>query len=229
MKRVIWRIFFALVLILALTQQRPAHAGIINGTVSLGTVDLAGSGTFELVFVLTDGSGVGDANNSVTLSNFAFGADGSGGSVDARLTTGGVIGDLTSGVTLTDSAFLNVFASTFTPGNLLTFDFALTTNVDSGGTPDQFLMVLLQPDGTPLSTTDPSGSDALLLANIDSAQPAFNVYGTVLDILSAPTVTFAASVPEPPSLLLLAIGLVGLVWMTRGRRGAVARSNPSAY
>src|ERR1700758_962347 len=113
MRRVSWAMFFVLALMLALAQQRPAHAGIITGTVSLGTVDLAGSGTFELVFVLTDGSGAGDANNTVTLSNFAFGAGGSGGSVDALLTAGGATGNLTTGVTLIDSAFFNVFASTF--------------------------------------------------------------------------------------------------------------------
>jgi len=65
------------------------------------------------------------------------------------LSAGGVSGDLTNGVALVDSAFLNIFASSFTPGSLLSFDFALTTNVDAGATPDQFSLVLLQADGTP--------------------------------------------------------------------------------
>src|SRR5437016_13675526 len=105
MKRVSWATFFVLALVLALAQQRPAHAGIINGSVSLDTSGL--SGTFELGFILTDGSATGDANNTVTLGNFGFGG-GSAGSVDPLLSTGGASGDLTSGVALVDSAFLNI-------------------------------------------------------------------------------------------------------------------------
>src|SRR5439155_15367315 len=70
MRRVSWAMFFVLALMLAMAQ-RPAHAGIINGSVSLDTSGL--SGTFELGFILTDGSATGDANNTVTLGNFGFG------------------------------------------------------------------------------------------------------------------------------------------------------------
>jgi hypothetical protein len=209
MRRVSWTMFFVLVMMLALAQQRPAHAGIINGSVSLDTTLL--SGTFELGFILIDGSGTGDANNTVTLGNFGFGG-GSAGAVDPLLTTSGASGDFASGVTLTDSEFFNAFAQTFTAGTALTFDFGLTTNVDSGGTPDQFSLALLQSDGTLIPSSDPSG--ALLLVNIDSAQPGF--FGFATDLTPAPKVTFSASVPEPPSSLLLAIGLVGLAWWPRG-------------
>jgi hypothetical protein len=117
-----------------LTGGYPAHAGILAGSASLDTSALVGP--FELVFVLTDGSGNGDANNTVTLSNFLFGG-GSAGSVDPSLSFGGASGDLSSGVGLVDSAFLNIFASSFTPGSALSFDFSLTTNADTGGTPDR--------------------------------------------------------------------------------------------
>src|SRR5258706_13807897 len=151
MRRVSWAMFFVLVLMLALAQQRPAHANI-TGSVNLDTSGLSGS--FELAFILTDGSGAGDANNTVTPSNFLFGAGGSGGAVDALLSTGGFSGDFTSGVSLVDSAFLNILASSFTAGTSLSFDFVLTTNVDAGGTPDQLSLALLQLDGTVINTED---------------------------------------------------------------------------
>ena len=72
MKRVSWAMFFVLALMLAMAQQRPAHAGIANGSVSLDTSGL--SGPFELGFILTDGSATGDANNTVTLGNFGLAA-----------------------------------------------------------------------------------------------------------------------------------------------------------
>ena len=209
MRRVSWAMFFVLALMLAMAQ-RPAHAGIINGSVSLDTSGL--SGTFELGFILTDGSATGDANNIVTLGNFGFGG-GSAGAVDPLLTTSGASGDFASGVTLTDSEFFNVFASRFTPGGSLSFDFTLSTNIDAGGTPDQFFVALLQPDGTQVTTTDPSGANALLLVNIDSAQPAFGTFAS--ELTPAPSVTFAATVPEPTSLLLLTIGLMGALWLSR--------------
>ena len=209
MRRVSWAMFFVLAVMLALAQ-RAAHAGVINGAVSLDTSGL--SGIFELGFILTDGSATGDANNTVTLGNFGFG-DGSAGAVDPLLTTSGASGDFASGVTLIDSEFFNVFASSFTPGGSLSFDFTLSTNVDAGGTPDQFFVALLQPDGTQVTTTDPSGANALLLVNIDSAQPAFGTFAS--ELTPAPIVTFAATAPEPPSLLLLTMGLMAALRLSR--------------
>jgi PEP-CTERM motif-containing protein len=211
MRRVSWTMFFVLVLMLALAQQRSAHAGIIKGSLSLDTSGL--SGTFELALILIDGSATGDANNTVTLGNFGFGG-GSAGAVDPLLTTSGASGDFAGGVALTDSEFFNVFAQAFTAGTALTFDFGLTNNVDAGGTPDQFSIALLQSDGTLIPSSDPSG--ALLVVNIDSARPGFLAFAT--DLTPAPKVTFAASVPEPPSSLLLAIGLVGLAWCSQPSR-----------
>ena len=204
MRRVSWTMFLVLALMLALAQQRPALAGTVffNGSVSLDTSAL--SGPFELVFVLTDGSGFGDANNLVVLNDFAFGTGGGAGGVDTFLSTGGASGDMTTGVALADTAFFNVFASTFTPGSLLSFDFAFSTNVDVGGTPDQLSLALLQSDGTPVPSTDASG--ALLVVNIDSPRPGFGLFAT--DLTPAPTVTFAGSAPEPPTALLLLVALL---------------------
>ena len=218
MRRVSWAMFLILALMLAIAQQRPAHAGIVffTGSVSLDTSAL--SEPYELAFVLTDGSGVGDANNLVELDNFAFGTGGSAGSVDTALSTGGVSGDLTNGVVLADTAFFNVFASTFTPGSVLSFDFAFTTNLDAGGTPDQFSLALLQSDGTPVPSTDPSG--ALLVANIDSFQPRFGRFAT--DFTPAPVVTLAASAPEPSTARLLLLALLAALLPVNRR----ARNSP---
>ena len=214
MKRTLLGILVTVVLALAMaTSQRPAQAGIISGSVSLDTSALSGS--FELAFILTDGSGTGDANNTVTLSNFLFGVGGSAGVVDTLLSTGGVSGDLTSSVSLVDSAFLNIFSSSFTAGSLLSFDFDLTTNVDAEGTPDQFSLTLLQSDGTVINTDDPSGANSLLTVNLDSAHPAFNVFAS--ELTPAPIVTEFSAAPEPSSLPLLTMALVGALWLTPRR------------
>ena len=214
MKRAHLGVVVSVVLALIMAaDQRPAHASIIAGSVSLDTSAL--SGPFELAFIFTDGSGTGDANNTVTLGNFLFGAGGSAGTVDASLSFGGESGDLTSGVSLIDSSFLNIFASSFTPGSLLSFDFGLTTNVDAGGTPDQFSLVLLQADGSVVNTEDPSGANSLLTVNLDSAHPAISTFAS--DLTPAAIVTESTAAPEPPSLLLLAIGLAAALWSARTR------------
>jgi hypothetical protein len=209
MKKTHWGMLVALALTL-MVAQRPVHAGNISGSVSLDTTGL--SGTFELAFILTDGSGTGDANNTVTLGNFGFGG-GSAGAVDPLLTTSGASGDFTSGVTLTDSEFFNVFAETFTAGTLLSFDFGLTTNIDAGRTPDQFSLALLQSDGTLIPSSDPSG--ALLVVNIDSAQPGFPGFAT--ELTPAPIVTLAAAAPEPSTALLFALAFTGALWSRHWR------------
>ena len=224
MKRVSWGTCLVLALMLTMAQQRPAFGGVVNGSVSLGTSGL--SGTFELGFVFIDGSGsaIGDANNTVTLTNVGFGG-GSAGAVDPLLTTTGASGDFTGGVTLIDSEFFNAFGETFTAGTLLTFDFEMTTNLDASGTPDQLSMVLFQSDGAQILSSDASG--ALLVANIDSAQPAFLGFAT--EFTPAPSVTLIANAPEPPTLLLM-LALAGAVplWRKRFRqpvtRGSLRRA-----
>src|SRR5438309_192037 len=90
--------------------------------VSLDTSPLmsASGGPFSIDFQFIDRSGTGDANNSVTLSDFGFGKGGSAfGSPAPPL--GDVTGDLFSSVTLTDSLPFNEFAQTFTPGDRFSF------------------------------------------------------------------------------------------------------------
>ena len=201
--------------LVVLSSGQPTRASVLAGSAALDTSGLAGP--FEVVFIFTDGSATGDANNTVTLSGFVFDG-GNAGSVDASQSFGGESGDLSSGVALVDSSFLNIFASSFAPGSSLSFDFSLTTHVDAGGTPDQFSFALLQSGGTVVNTTDPSGANSLLTVNLDSAHPPVSTFAS--DLTPAPIVIESGAAPEPPSVGLFAIGLAGALWLTR-RRGAM--------
>lgn len=184
-------------------------------SVSLDTSSLAGSAGSELVFELTDGSGLGDANNTVTISNLTLGG-GTPGAIDLINTFGGVTGDLGSGnVTLTDSSFLNVFAQFLTPGSNVSFRMDLTTNVDAGPIPDGFFAYIYDPSGNPIDTTsDPSGFDSLLAVNFDSSTPEISDYDPALVHVAGA----ATGVPEPNSLLLAASAFAIVAGLRRRRR-----------
>ena len=152
--------------------------------VSVDTSSLIGNpaGPFQLDFQFTDGSGIGDANNIVTLSNFDFG---SGSASGAPTLTGGGTGDLSTAVTLRDSEFFNEFAQAFTPGSAFGFRVDLTTNPESINVPDQFSFAILDSSGL---------GDTLLTADIFSTGPSVSVFASSTPPIPAPNVS---SVPEP--------------------------------
>ena len=93
--------------------------------VTLDTSSLVGhpAGPFYVFGEFTDGNGIGDANNTATLSSFTFGG---GSALGSPLLFGGASGSLETGVTITDSSSLSFFAEQFAPGLQLDFSLDLT-------------------------------------------------------------------------------------------------------
>jgi hypothetical protein len=185
------------------------------------------AGPFSLAFELADGSGVGDGNNSVTLSNFQFAG---GAPWGAPFLGGSVSGDLSSGISFTDASPTSVFFQGFTPGNALSFTIDATTNLDPGGIPDEFIMSLLDSSLSPIPTTSSSPLFPVLVFDIDSANPTVQrfaadlyqppVAGNFVNF-PAPVVTAQAPptspVPEPASVALLVTVIAGLAVWSRKR------------
>jgi hypothetical protein len=196
-----------------------ASADII--VVSLATSPLQGdvAGPFSLIFQLTDGNGIGDGNNTVTLFNFQFG---SGGPSGAPSTFGGVTGNVNSTVTLVDTSFLNYFIQPFTPGATLGFTMSTTNQLDSGGIPDGFGFSIGDKTGQAIPTL--SFSDVFVEIDMDSAHPLVQTFGSDTSRLpaggggpiaiGAPTL---AAVPEPSSLALTC-GVFGFIVACSWRR-----------
>jgi hypothetical protein len=196
------------------------QASVIK-TVTLDTSALGGQPNepFALAFQLADGSGTGDGNNSVVLSNFQFG---SGSPIGSPLAFGSASGDLSTTVTLTDSDLANVFVQSFTSGNTLSFILSFTTNVDAGGTPDEFIFSILDNTFTPLATSSSSPLSPFLVIDIDSVSPAIQTFGA--DLVGAPDIGDVSAVPEPSSAVLMIIPLALMAWIARNKiRGQALR------
>jgi len=190
-------------------------------TLDTSALQTAATGPYALDFQFTDGSGTGDANNTVGLSHFRFGPAGSASG--SPTLTGGAIGSLSSGFTLTDSDFFNEALQGFTPGDQFSFILNWSPHVDAGGTPDEFSIGLLDKSGSEIPTTGPG--DAFLVVDLDSANPIIQTYGADASRtnlgLGAAIVTAA---PEPSSLAFLLVTFTGLCSLPslysclRGRR-----------
>jgi hypothetical protein len=193
---------------------------IYNVAVESGPLIGQSAGPFALELQFNDGSGTSDGNNTAILSGFFFGG---GGPTGTATTLGGVFGALGSSISMTDSSFFNQFIQGLTPGASLSFQLALTTNVDGGGVPDEFSLSILDSSGFEIPTLGPG--NALVIIDLGSDIPTISTYrtntsqnpnagGPPIDI-AAPQVT---PVPEPSTLPLLAIGVLVLAIMTRLRK-----------
>jgi len=206
----------------------PAWAGTVY-TVTLDTGPLmASSESYSLFFQLTDGSASGDANNTVTLSDFGFGG---GASIDPAQLLGDAAGDLTTQITLTDGGFFNAVVQGFTPGSQLSFELDLTDNVDSGGIPDLFGMSVLDANGNEIPSLDPLGANTLLsvtfgapldieaFATDSSTATSTGAFiamdAPVVQPYSAPT---EGQAPEPASLAMSGMGIAAIAAVNRYRK-----------
>jgi hypothetical protein len=138
-------------------------------TVTLNTAPLVGhpAGPFSILIALTDGSGLGDGNNTIQITNVDFG--GGSGSGGAGL-FGGATGSLETGVTMNDSAPLSLLTESFSPGQTLRFTVSVTTGDDVGEIPDGMSFYILDNSGLPIPTLAPGA--ALLFAIEASSSPA---------------------------------------------------------
>jgi len=197
-------------------------------SVTLNTSSLSGT-TQTFVFTLTDGDGAVD--NTVTLSDFAFGGGNASGSPDYLGSTG-VSGDLGSSVTLDDSSLgTAIFTQQFSAGSSLSFNLA-TTDLDSGATPDAFAMEICSASLSECYSDDPGGSGAMLILNLTGGTPSpsdFILFGATDQNLPAPVVTAGetggdgnggnggeggtTTTPEPSTIGLMASGLLVLSFL----------------
>ncbi len=185
--------------------------------VSLNTSPLVGNanGPFALDFQLTSGNSTSGIFATMMLSNFSFGAGGNAGAGSPFGNSGNVSGDLSSSVVLSTNggSFFNEFSQYFTPGSLLTFQLdLLTTRSQPTGPPDEFTFQLIDNTLGEISTTDPSGSNSLMVIDLTNSNvPTFvqlpltaQIYTTNGDGIAI-TPVFPSStpaVPEPSSFLV---------------------------
>jgi hypothetical protein len=201
--------------------------------VTLDTSSLVGhpAGPFYVYATFTDGSGVGDANNTVTMSDFTFGG---GSALGNPLVFGGASGSLETGITITDSSFFSFALEQFAPGLQLNFLLDLTLNDDSGGIPDRFSLSLLDSSGVALPTLAPSG-DYFFGADIYSTGAIIDAYGSDMSrslsvggpvSIPVPTITSVSSVPEPSTIYLLggALAMTGVLRHRLTRSGTKGKA-----
>jgi len=191
-------------------------------TLDTGPLISNSSGPFTLDFQFVEGNGIGDSNNTVTLSDFSFG----GGSIVTPASSvsgsGVTVTSSAFGITLVDSSFYQDVEFTLNPGAALSFEIDATTNVDTVA-PDTFTFAIFDNTFSPIPTTNPNGFDAFLEidlptlgSNAETIPSGTDPTQTAINII-APTVepVSTSGVPEPSSPLLL--GTAALI-VILGRR-----------
>jgi hypothetical protein len=192
--------------------------------VSLDTAALVGNSNapFAVDFQLTSGNTSSGIVNMVTLSQFAFGTGGSASAGRPFPDSGNASGDLTSAITLNTSGgtFFNEFSQNFAPGDKLTFELDFTNNAQPQPTPDEFTFQLIDKSNAEIPTDDPSGSNSLIVIDLNGSTLQPKIYMTTGDGVSiTPRLSSpVSSVPEPASGWLL--GIAGIVLAARAKKRA---------
>ena len=200
-----------LALVPCLLVSASGSAGAVPIDVVVDTTLLAGSaGT--LAFDVLDGD---PASNSATISNFS-----TDGVLGASSAFGGpVTGALPATVTIADGAFFNEYLQDIVLGTTLSFRVDLTSFSTGSVFPDSFSFFILDALLLPIfPTSDPTGSDALFVIDIDgSATGAIASFVATDSPASATwTLTPVRLVPEPDTILLF-VALSYFAWRFRVR------------
>jgi hypothetical protein len=152
----------------------------------------------SLAFDLFPGSPV--PNNTTVISGFN-----TDGVLGIASPTGDFTGTLEPGpLTLGDSQFFNEWLQPIASATTLSFQLALSENV-MPGIPDEFSFTLLDSTGNALSTSDPSGANALFFIDLTGATMTPQTYTSTF---ATYTIQPVSSVPEPffvvvPALLIM--------------------------
>ena len=185
--------------------------------VNINTTGLNGTGG-GLAFDLISGDSA-TPNNTALITGFA--TDGTlvaGGNTS----TGAASGNLPGTVTLHDSAFSESFrGETF--GKNLSYTLSLTNNFVGPGAPDEFSFFLTNPTntGTVVTTSDPTGANALFILDLDgTAGNALTVFTPRTPGVSYTVNPARLTVPEGSSFALFLPGLLagGMLVLSRRRR-----------
>ena len=184
--------------------------------ITINTASLNGTDA-SLAFDLVSGGSFG---NSATISDFVT----NGIPTVNGPNSGAVFGALPGTVTLSDSSFFNEYLEGITLGSTVSFQLDVTSHAPTGGAlPDTFSLFVLDSSAASslLTTTDPSGADALVSIQINgSASGILGVYTATPGVMA--TVTPAqpsTGVPEPDVLTLMILGVsAAAIFRRMGRR-----------
>ncbi len=192
-------------LLLALFVLLPLRAGAAPVTVVFNTSPLVGMSGLSFDALLIDGDG--GANTSIVMDLFNFGG---GAPIGAPVLVGGASGSLGSSVALNDASFFADFTQHFQAGTQLAFRVNVVTTASGDPQPEGFQFSILDANGLPVATTDPSGLGALLVGDISTGGTNLTQYAV-------------QPVPEPSSLVLVTAGGFA-AWVKRRVQRNRARS-----
>jgi len=184
-----------------------ACAGPVTYQVSVNTSALDGqSGNLDFQF---NPGGLGSEPATATVTNFQTLA---GILSQPAMLTGDASGSLPGTLTLNNGTAYNDVFQKFSYGS--SFDFALTLSgpaLDSpgGSSGSSFALSLYDAAGlTPLLTTDPNGSVLTVNLNVSGTTSVLTFPQSSTNSTPAASVS---SVPEPSSLVLFGLGVLGLL------------------
>jgi hypothetical protein len=208
-------------ILLGLLAVTPAFSNTFSFSIDTSSLIANPNGPFILDFQFIDGGGTGDGNNTITLSNFSDPA--SLTVVPSSETAGVTLNGSPFGLTMTDNSFFNEISFLLVPSSSLSFRFDSTDNPEAG-TPDTFIVDLLDSSLNNIPTTNPNGI-ALIEVDLPTTDPASGTQvitsGSLANsdgvVFAAPAESFVAT-PEPSTIAMMTIeAMIVLAGLLRRR------------